>query len=315
MIKYHILNSLRTIKSYLVLKFQILRGHVELTLNGGFGDIVLDSQFLVSIKEKYPRVRVSVYYRDDKCTANPEGFSWGKTRHYTTKDGTASNPITEWLNSLGAADDVIGCNIDDKTYGVRVYPESFHKFFGGYWSPKLFNSRINKKVFEHHNSQLSAPYEQYRSKIYGEQHNVVVLHLRRNVNKILSCAKKIQDAYPNTLFVILGSTEHQQIPDYSIMKNHVSLVDSYQLGLNTLDVLSLTKRANLFIGGRGGFELFHWLSEVPTVCFFDAMGMQEIKQLWWDKQLWENNIIPHLYDDNTDVSSILETIQAKKLLS
>ena len=122
----------RVIIDFIKYKYMLLvRREITLTLNGGLGDVVLDTQFFYKIKQKYPNKRLIVYFRDNIDEPNKENFSWGKTRHYQDVNGALINPIVEWLEqvkSVGFIDDYIGTNIDIRTYGVRVFPEYFNHF-------------------------------------------------------------------------------------------------------------------------------------------------------------------------------------------
>jgi len=312
MFRYVLKNNYRAIKSFIALQQQKKKQIFELTLNGGFGDIILDSQFLLALRSKYPKAEINVYYRDDEAIAEPSNFSWGKTRHYTAKNGENFNPINEWLEALQCVDRYTGCNIDVIERGVRVFPESFHKIFGGYWAPEIFNKKINTRIFE---KQIPSETVQYFQKlIFDRNVPVIALHLRRNAPKIIEMACAIQEKYPNAHFILLGSSVHQTLPNTDVLKNQTSLIDSYAKGLNTIELLSITKNVDLFIGGRGGFELFHWLTETPTVCFFDSMGEREISQLWWHPALWEDNKINKLYFSDSKVLDVLDHINHAKVL-
>ena len=69
----------------------------------------------------------------------------------------------------------------------------------------------------------------------------------------------------------------------------MSLIESYKHGLDTLDVLDLSMSADLFVGGRGGFEVFHLTNMVTRVIFFD--NMHELATGSFDKRWWAKNQI------------------------
>lgn len=319
MIRYHISNIIRVLKNSCSLFYAKKKHFYEFTLNGGFGDVVLDSQFLYKIKGRDKNAYIKVYFRNNFSAPNKDNFSWGKTRLYETDHGNLANPIYEWLSylkELHIIDEMVGCDIDRKDRGIRLYPESFNVIFGGYISPVMFNDLILTKIFELHDAENRELFNRYRKIIneHRSDNKLVSLHLRRNGEKIIKLAKKIQMENPNTTFILLGSSEHQNIPNIGKLKNVVSLIDSYKLGLDTIDVLKLSSLSDLFVGGRGGFELVHWLRVIPTICFFDEMGFLEIKQKWWDRKLWENNRIKKLYHAHTDVEEVMVDIINKKIL-
>ncbi|NVK00400.1 MAG: hypothetical protein HWE12_02560 [Oceanospirillaceae bacterium] len=292
---------------YISFKRALNQKKLVLTLNGGFGDVVLSVQFIKAIKEKNRDLKVTVYYRDNLMESSPENYSWGKTRHFLKTDGSRVNPIKEWLEACHVADEIIGADIDSHTYGYRMYPEVMSRKFFGYLSPEAYRDRILKNVLYFDNMSIAAR-RKYTSSIKNNKLNIAI-HLRRNSEKIIEIAKILQKKYDPT-FIVLGSTEHQVVPDLTELTNKVILLDSYKQGISTLDVLTISTSCSLFIGGRGGFELVHWLAGTPSICVFDDMGFKEIEQGWWDPALWTNNSINQLFRDSDPNTLIVDKVSA-----
>ena len=301
-------NNFRLLIKYIIF-FKVLiyfNRNIVLTLNGGLGDVILDSYFIKQLRKKFPNKKIILYYRDDDSEGNAEEFSFGKTRKYLSSDNNKINPIKEWLDCLkkiNIIDDAHGINIDLKTFGMRIYPEVFGKIFKNY-SPSDFKINIIDKIF----SDVYHPSEKVKNIISEiKDYNTISLHLRRNANKIIEFANEIEKK-ENVLFLILGSTEHQAIPEFEF-KNQISLIDSYSQNLNLLDVLFISSKSKYFIGGRGGFELFHWLYCVDSINFFDEVGYREIKTGWWNKNLWEENQINYLFNTNSKMDDVIKFVE------
>ena len=301
-------NNFRLLLKYIFF-FRILiyfKKDIVLTLNGGLGDVILDSYFLNQLRLKFPKKKIIIYYRDDDSEGNAKEFSFGKTRKYMSTDNTRINSIKEWLDCLekiNIINSAHGINIDLNTFGIRIYPEVFCKIFKDY-SPSEFKINIIDKIFK----EVYKPTKKVKNIISKTKtYNTVSLHLRRNSKKIIEFAYEIEKKH-NVLFLILGSTEHQSIPKYKF-KNQISLLNSYSQNLNLLDVLFISSKSKYFIGGRGGFELFHWLNCVDSINFFDKVGYREIKTGWWNKNLWNKNKVNYLFDTNSKINDVIKFIK------
>ena len=302
------LNNLKlALKYFFQLHFVMpFQKEIVLTLNGGLGDVILDSMVLLRLRQKFPNKQISIFYRDDNTDSSLENFSFGKTRKYSSLDGKKINPIEEWLNALkfiGLLDTLTGINIDKNSYGMRIYPEVMRKLIPDY-EPIDFKKNILDKIFE----QYYTPSVKVKEvETILSNNKVVSIHLRRNADLILRLANKLEKKYLPT-FIILGSTEHQKIPKFDF-ENQINLIDSYTKGYNLFDVLYLSSKSDYFIGGRGGFELFHWLIGVKSINFFDQVGFREIETGWWNKNLWESNEIDKLFQTETPINTALKRVR------
>jgi hypothetical protein len=55
-----------------------------------------------------------------------------------------------------------------------------------------------------------------------------------------------------------------------------------------MPLLQSIRMADLFVGGRGGFELFALAAGVPAITVFDEDGWWERLRLW-PERLWDEN--------------------------
>ena len=249
------------------------------TLNGGLGDVFQLIDYLNSLpKDKSSTV---VYYLDKHNNKNPENYSYNLSRSYTSKDGHQINPINEFLSfyvEKKIIDCAIGKDIKKSTYGVRLYCEFIKE------NNQFFESSILKDFLLNDSNYLIKSLGINSNKI-----NISV-HLRRNSDEILEIVYGLNEIFPNKIqFLILGSSEHQIIPEILNDIDAVSLIDSYSKGLSMREVLTLSCNSKFFIGGRGGFEYFHLRTGVPSITIFDQGGFDEIKRGWWNKRLWDIN--------------------------
>ena len=266
----------------------------------------MDSYFFFYLKKKFKEKKIIVYFRDDDTLSNSSEFSFGKTRKYSTLDDKKINPIKEWLyylKKLALIDEYIGINIDQINHGIRIYPEVINRIMPKY-IPIDFKKNIIDRIFK----ECYKPTKKVNEILFELKNKFVVsLHLRRNAKKIIEIAEKTESKIKNVTFLILGSSEHQHIPNYNLLKT-IELIDSYKKGLALLDVLYISKHSNYFIGGRGGFELFHWLNCNPSINIFDEVGYREIFTGWWSKSLWKKNKINQLFNVNHSTNSIVSLI-------
>lgn len=276
----------------------------ELILEGGLGDIILGTQFINRIKEVNPNCYLKVYFRDDDANANPGGFSWGSTRKYTSSEGLKSNPIKEWIEKFYIVDEAVGCNIDQLVGVTRFYPPQLGAV-KGYCCPEEYNRKYLVEIFSKLDVSSGAAinYDEI-SNLKKSGVRIISLHLRRNADLVLAFAVFLQKCGVDCHFILLGSSEHQAIPSFNELISKTILIDSYSKNIDTIQLLNITRLSDLFIGGRGGFELFHWLSEVPSVNFFDKHGFIEVASYLWPKKLWESNLIDELFSEEAKFESI-----------
>ncbi|ARR49850.1 hypothetical protein ETN89_09930 [Photobacterium damselae subsp. damselae] len=278
----------------------------DLILEGGLGDIIIGTQFVNKIKENNPNCYLRVYFRDDDVQGNPDAFSWGTTRKYKNANGENSNPIREWIQAFYDVDEFIGCDINKIEGADKFYPPQIGSM-EGYSSPQYFNKKYLSPFFN--KLELSESASCILSEINelkNDGKKIIAIHLRRNSDTVIEFAKYINNLDDRLHFIVLGSSEHQSIPDISSMLNKTVLIDSYSKGINTLELLRITRESDLFIGGRGGFELFHWLSEIPSINFFDPHGLIEVASYIWPQSLWKDNIINELFTRETSFLYIKE---------
>ena len=296
---------------------------IVFAVEGGLGDLMTATQFVNHFKEKWPDCYVVVYCKDDNVKASPDDFSWGRTRKYRTSDGGLANPSLEWIKNFDKVDEIIGleqeifgCDFDD----VDVI--SFHPTYVGAYRGFMPVAKFKTQYLDHKllSLQLSPTAADVLQSIlihkesFGKK--IVTLHLRRNAEHIIEFAAFLQTHFSNLFFIFLGSTEHQNIPSIPSNLNGISLIDSYETqGINTVEVLRISSECDLFIGGRGGFEIFHYLNKKPSINFFDEHGEVEICALIFPPSFFKENPFGRPYDDKEPFSKILEKINTTGLLN
>lgn len=267
------------------------RKYVEFGVRGGLGDVIMGTQFVNLIKDKIPDCRIKIFHHDSNDKPNPLKMSFGSVRKYTSKDGTKIDPILEWFQNIYNIDEIESVNKTEFKRKLSFYPHAVGAFLK-YKNPEFVNKYYFKKKFNDISFNLPASkvnLELLELKKNG--YKIISVHLRRNINKIIELVKKIDEQQRNVHFIILGSTEHDPLPNLPDLKSSTSLVDSYKKNIGTLELLAIARNSDLYIGGRGGFECFFWLSEIPSINIFDDYGYFEKDCLMWPKMLWKNNEI------------------------
>jgi len=119
----------------------------------------------------------------------------------------------------------------------------------------------------------------------------VAVHLRRSSAEIAALVQELDrsELGPRTAVVIMGSRRHEPIPDLNLRRVDVlDLTDNYEKGVSIMPLLQVIRSADLFLGGRGGFEIFALASGVPALTVFDEDGWWEQRRLW-PRRLWSEN--------------------------
>jgi hypothetical protein len=119
----------------------------------------------------------------------------------------------------------------------------------------------------------------------------VAAHLRRSAAEIAGLVRELDrsELGPRTAVAIMGSRRHEAIPDLNLRRVDVlDLTDNYEKGISIMPLLQIVRSADLFLGGRGGFEIFALASGVPALTVFDEDGWWEQRRLW-PQRLWSEN--------------------------
>ena len=212
-------------------------------------------------------------------------------RKYTSSDGTKFDPTKEWYQSIYDIDEVVSLNKEEYNKKLSFYPHAVGAFLR-YRKPEYVKSVYFEKKFKKFKLNIEA--SKVNAKIIDLKKNgykIISIHLRRNIKNIINFAEKINDQEEKIHFIILGSSEHDPLPELPKFKSFTSLIDSYKQNINTIELLSIARKSDLIIGGRGGFEMFFWWSEIPSINIFDEHGFFEKDCFMWPRILWKHNEI------------------------
>jgi len=269
---------------------------------GGMGDAIWMAPYLKKLKMKNPQMKLIVYYTDKDEKGNPQGFSAGKSRKFSTADGKKVNAIKEYLETFSFIDELRGTPNILQGPGELWLSSDVPVFMGGHPTPQEYREAVFDELFSNEDIQRC---EEFYKKHNLHEKFVVCLHFRRNADKVYTMYKLLNSRCKDVVFILMGSTEHEEIPEIE-GDNVISVLDSYQKGLYLRDIFQIGIHADLYIGGRGGFEIFFWNSGIPCANFFDEDGRKEIIRGAWAKYLWKHNIIPELFNEHSNEEEIFK---------
>ena len=251
----------------------------------------MGTQFVNNIKSKIPDCKIIIFHHDSNDKCDPKKLSYGTVRKYTSSDGTKFDPTKEWYQSFYDIDVVVSLYKEEYNKKLSFYPHAVGAFLR-YRKPEYVKSVYFEKKFKKFKLNIEA--SKVNAKIIDLKKNgykIISIHLRRNIKNIINFAEKINDQEEKIHFIILGSSEHDPLPKLPEFKSYTSLVDSYKQNINTIELLSIARKSDLVIGGRGGFEMFFWWSEIPSINIFDEHGFFEKDCFMWPRILWKHNAI------------------------
>lgn len=279
----------------------------EIFLHGGLGDIVALAPLIKREKAAHPRQKLVVLYRDEASAGNPETLSYDTARHMTDAHGKRINFRREYLETFSFIDELRGA--DPKRVSAEYWhPAEVARRAGGLADPAEYRELLEELFTEQDKTFASRFWVEHGL----DKRFVIAIHFRRSsavlyrlYQAILGCGVMGD----RVRVLAMGSTEHEKIPALDETKT-ISLVDSYQQGIGLRPLLAIGRKANLFLGGRGGFEHFFWYAQVPSINFFDAVGFQEIEKGFWNPALWKENPVAEslLHVDKADVVRVFETM-------
>ena len=119
----------------------------------------------------------------------------------------------------------------------------------------------------------------------------IAAHLRRSAEHIAALIDELDrsELGASVVVAVLGSRGHETIPNLTCDRVELlDLTDNYETGISIMPLLHTVRTADLFIGGRGGFELFALVAGVPAITVFDEDGWWERRRLW-PLRLWSEN--------------------------
>lgn len=282
-------------------------------LHGGLGDIISMAPLLKRAKRATPHLKLVVLYRDDDSPNNPAGLSYDTARRMTDAHGDKVNYRQEYLENFSFIHELRGADLN-KALGEYWYPPEAAKRYGGQATPSQYQE-ILTELFTPEDETIAARF--WERHMLGKKF-VVAIHFRRSAAQLHQIYQRIiqnKIMGDDVRVLAMGSTEHERVPPLREAKT-VSAVDSYRKGLGLRPLLAIGRKAHLFLGGRGGFEIFFWYAQVPTINLFDDVGFQEIQKGFWTPPLWKENPIPNglLNASAVNPDEALETIILPRFL-
>ena len=264
------------------------RGVLRYALHGEFGDALLALPFLYRAWRRHPDRRIEIVI---KATASGalsrsagDPLSEGNVRLMATASGQPVNFLLEFWSRVPFVDRVREGDVGDPRehywqpqpalalQGQTAGPSDYRPFLD-----ELFTSDDRRQA-EGIWTRAGRPVR-------------VAAHLRRSADQIAALVSEIgrSELGPATAVAIMGSRRHEPIPD--VPPHHaevLDLTDNYEKGISIMPLLQTIRAADLFIGGRGGFELFALAAGVPALTVFDDDGWWEQRRLW-PERLWSEN--------------------------
>lgn len=274
-----------------------------IAIHGGFGDLLLIYPFFRRWKQKHPKQRLIAVYHDDEKQRFKTTAGW-KPIKLQLPNGEKINPLKDFLSSSPHIDEIRPGDVWDDGYDYWFPPLVAHRF-GGYYSPRQYQDLMLEIFTQDDIEYAESFWERHRL----ESSFVVALHFRTSIECVYDLYERVQSykqMQDHLRFLLLGSTSHEEIPIDRIRSDDrlIDLTNNYSKGITIRRLLAICKRADLFLGGRGGFDLFFWLAMVPTINIFDLQGRGELQKLW-PRFLWEENYFPKLFwNDSFDGEAI-----------
>jgi hypothetical protein len=259
-------------------------------VHGEFGDALLALPFLYRERLRRPLLRLGVVIKGASSGAaarsGADPLAEAGLRVMPDTNGRAVNFVAEFWSRVPFLDDVIEGDIGDASLhywqpqpaftlgGLTVGPAEYSPFLDDLF--KLKDRHLAGKAWGATNRPLR-----------------VAVHLRRSAEQIAELVHELDraDLARETTVAVLGSRRHEAIPELLCRRIElVDLTDNYEKGLGIMPLLQLIRDADLFIGGRGGFELFALVAGTPALTVFDDDGWWEQRRLW-PQRLWNENLL------------------------
>lgn len=292
-------------RHWLTMRRNLREGNLEIGVMSGLGDVLMLYPYLKCYHQKYPAHKVTVVMHHEDFCRYP-AVAHVKHREVTLPDGSTVDFVREILET--------NPNIDAIRYGdawddgvVFSWPPLLRREFGEQFRPSSFRSDLEHLWSDDDKVTIST----FRDRHGLDSKFCVGIHFKTCGDLIEPLALELFERYRNRadLFVIVcGSVPEQIIHGLEATGlAFANLSGSYDQGINTRCLLGILGRCDLFIGGRGGFDVFPRLCGVPSLNIWDLQGRQEDPHLW-PTELWEGNPLPAPeYGDSTSVDELTET--------
>lgn len=262
----------------------------EIGIHGGLADVVVMLQYLKRYKKRYPFRYLRVIYLDvQEEMVDPKNFGLGLTRLEKKANGGTINPIKDFLENISFIDEKIGSD-PTKAKEYWIPDEPFRRKWGDYYTPKKYSNELFKDIFSH--KDIEAANNFWKENKLQDKF-VIVFHFRRAADKIAKVYHLIikdSEMKKNVQCLLLGSNSNEILPVLDL-SGQINLIDNYTKGISLRILYQIVMKSNLYIGGRGGFEYFFWLANVPSINFMDeyALNQDQITFKTWMPEFWSQN--------------------------
>jgi hypothetical protein len=264
------------------------RGVRTVAIHGEFGDAVAGLPLLYGEHQEHQERRLAVVIRG-RCSGVTLGskgnpFAERGLRLMTDGSGGSVNFLSEFWSRVPFVAEVHEGNVTDVRFRY-FQPQPAFGLQGRTLGPSDYLPFMDQLFTDEDRRQAEAIWEES-----GRQIRVAV-HLRRSSAEIAALVQELDrsELGPRTAVVIMGSRRHEPIPELNLRRVDVlDLTDNYEKGVSIMPLLQVIRSADLFLGGRGGFEVFALASGVPAVTVFDDEGWWEQRRLW-PRRLWSEN--------------------------
>ena len=260
-----------------------------IALYGGFGDLLMLLPFFKLYAQKHNQFNIILVYNDTRLNKFKETSYW-PSLHFKISSGKEIVPIKDFLSNIPYLKKIIPGDIWDNGYDCWHAPHIAKRLKGSFFKPSEYKECFNE-IFS--NEDISFADFFFREKNL-DKFFLITLHFRSSAEKIkqlYSLISQDEQMYSHSRFLLLGNLEHNVKGDPTHL---IDLRNNYEKGINIRQLLAVAKKSNLYLGGRGGFDLFFWLAQVPTLNIFDLQGKGELEKMW-PSFLWEQNYFKELY--------------------
>ena len=263
-------------------------GQHTYAIHGEFGDAVLALPFLHSERRRHPGQRIVVVIKGQRSgnasSSARDPFSEAGVRLMTDRRGQPVNFLHEFWSRVPFVDDVREGDVGDVRFRYWQAQPAFG-LQGRTAGPCDYLPFMDQLFTDEDRRQAESIWKESGRPIR------VAAHLRRSASEIVALVQELDRSELGRLSAValLGSRRHESVPDLDTGRiSVIDLTDNYEKGVSIMPLLQAIRSADLFLGGRGGFEIFALASGVPALTVFDEDGWWEQRRLW-PQRLWDEN--------------------------
>ena len=234
-----------------------MRGEHYVALYGGFGDLLMMLPFFRVYADRHRKLRLILVYNDPRYNKFKTTSYW-KPLYFKTTSGQEIVPIKDFLFNLPYLQRIIPGDIWDNGYDCWFAPHIAQRLRGAFFKPSEYRDVMNDIFSEGDISFAERFFEKYKL----QDHFVITLHFRTSVEKLrqlYDLILKDDQMDRHVRFLLLGITQHDPQKSQNADPRIIDLRDNYEKGIHIRQLLATARKSHLYLGGRGGFDLFFWL--------------------------------------------------------